>query len=297
VPTTTIQSPVTFRRDRFGESWHLIPAGDLGPRGRTLCGQPRQGSRLSETYAETQPDPPERICEQCSEREVSVLRPPLARPETARWLTAVSPTTAATDDPAGWYQRALTMQPVVAGARISQLAVANLSADERQQILAFTRHTLDRSGGRIRPLALPADSYRWTASTWSVLAKTDTHVVAHAGIAYRVIQVGELRVPVAAIGGVMTLPDWRHRGYARAVLANATAFAGLQLWAPFAVVICPAEDTAFYEHIGWRVAEAPIRCEQPEGPVQLAREIALYLACQGEAAWPSGPIDLRGTPW
>ena len=60
------QPPVTFRRDRFGERWHLVPAGALGPRGRSLCGEPRQGTRLSETYAEDQPAPPERICESCS---------------------------------------------------------------------------------------------------------------------------------------------------------------------------------------------------------------------------------------
>jgi hypothetical protein len=63
--TTFVQLPVTFRRDRFGESWHLIPAGELGTRSRTLCGQPRQGTPLSETYAEVQPSSPECICELC----------------------------------------------------------------------------------------------------------------------------------------------------------------------------------------------------------------------------------------
>jgi hypothetical protein len=59
------QPPVTFRRDRFGECWHLVPAGALGPRGRALCGAPRQGTPLSESYAEVQPAPPERICDSC----------------------------------------------------------------------------------------------------------------------------------------------------------------------------------------------------------------------------------------
>lgn len=59
--------PVTFRRDRFGECWHLIPVGELGPRTRTVCGQPRQGTPLSETYAETQPDAPECLCELCTD--------------------------------------------------------------------------------------------------------------------------------------------------------------------------------------------------------------------------------------
>ena len=58
---------VAYRRDRFGEAWHLVPAGELGPRGRTACGEPRQGTRLSETYAEVAPTPPEVLCPSCTE--------------------------------------------------------------------------------------------------------------------------------------------------------------------------------------------------------------------------------------
>jgi hypothetical protein len=61
-----IEPPVTYRRDRFGECWHLIPAGALGPRSRSLCGQPRQGTALSETYADIQPLAPECICVVCT---------------------------------------------------------------------------------------------------------------------------------------------------------------------------------------------------------------------------------------
>src|SRR5919198_45426 len=59
--------PISYRRDRFGESWHLVPAGELGPRGRSLCGEPRQGTRLSETYAEIAPSPPELLCSRCTD--------------------------------------------------------------------------------------------------------------------------------------------------------------------------------------------------------------------------------------
>ena len=58
---------VTYRRDRFGESWHLIPAGELGRHGRSLCGEPRQGTRLSESYADVRPGPPETLCPRCIE--------------------------------------------------------------------------------------------------------------------------------------------------------------------------------------------------------------------------------------
>lgn len=67
--------PVTYRRDRFGENWHLIPAGELGVRGRSLCGEPRQGTSLSETYADILPGLPETLCPRCAERtEVRPLR-------------------------------------------------------------------------------------------------------------------------------------------------------------------------------------------------------------------------------
>lgn len=44
----------------------MVPDGDLGPRGRTLCGEPRQGTSMSETYAEVPPPPPESVCSRCT---------------------------------------------------------------------------------------------------------------------------------------------------------------------------------------------------------------------------------------
>ncbi len=69
--TASVELPITFRRDRFGECWHMVPAGERGARGRTLCGEPRQGTRLSETYAEVEPGPPDCICPRCIEAEIS----------------------------------------------------------------------------------------------------------------------------------------------------------------------------------------------------------------------------------
>ena len=216
---------------------------------------------------------------------------------TVRWLPGVTTGKADVDDPHGWYRQALTADSAVSGINVLPLAASSLGPDELHEARMFTRHTLERTAGQVRPLELPADSYRWSAPSWSMLVKVDGHIVAHAGVVYRIIQVGNLRVPVGGICGVMTLNDWRGRGYARAALAKATAFLAMQLWAPFAVVICPMEDTAFYEHLGWEVAEAPVQCAQPNGRITLEREVALSLACQGDAEWPSGSIDLGGAPW
>ena len=94
----------------------------------------------------------------------------------------------------------------------------------------------------------------------------------------------------------MTLSEWRGRGFDRAALAVAAQFVGAQLGAPYALIICPIEDVEFYEHPGWSVAEAAVACEHPGGRVTLPHEIAVFLPCQGQAAWPTGTIDLLGLP-
>ena len=71
--TAEVQPTVTYRRDRFGECWHLIPRGELGQRSRSLCGQPRQGTPLSETYADIRPGPPDCICTLCAQKEATPL--------------------------------------------------------------------------------------------------------------------------------------------------------------------------------------------------------------------------------
>jgi hypothetical protein len=55
----------TYRRDRIPEAWHIVPAGEHGAHGRTLCGEPRQGTRLSEAHAEVEPLPPDTLCPRC----------------------------------------------------------------------------------------------------------------------------------------------------------------------------------------------------------------------------------------
>jgi hypothetical protein len=58
------------------------------------------------------------------------------------------------EDPQGWYQRHCeTTDPR------PELPVTSLSAHDREQTRGFTRHTLERMDGRVRPLALPADRY------------------------------------------------------------------------------------------------------------------------------------------
>jgi len=183
------------------------------------------------------------------------------------------------------------------GLNVQRLAVTSLSGHEREETRGFTRHTFERMDERVRPPAVPGDRYTWAPSVWCVLVKTEQRVVSHAGILYRVVQVGERRLAVGGIGSVMTLPDWRWARVCASGPEESPGLRGSLAVAPFALAICPRDQAAFYRHLGWEVSDAPITCEQPGGRVTLAHEVAVVLPCQGDALWPSGAIDLCGVPW
>lgn len=205
-----------------------------------------------------------------------------------RWAPGLDPASVSRSDPAGWYRRALAVDSAGSTKHVIRLAVCHLSGTERDAIRTLTPD-----------LESPAetDADHISPMMWSVMAKPENRVVSQSGILYRVIRVGDVRVPVGGLSTVMTLADSRSRGYARAVVASATAFVGVWLWARFALVLCVPDATGFYEHLGWRKISKPISCNGPGGQQVLTDRVALVLACQGETEWPSGPIDLCGPPW
>jgi len=70
----------TFRRDRIGETWHMVPAGEHGENGRAACGEPLQGTRLLEGRSAREPRSPEALCQHRSEQA-----PTLGTPVRAWW--------------------------------------------------------------------------------------------------------------------------------------------------------------------------------------------------------------------
>src|SRR5947209_5232983 len=138
-----------------------------------------------------------------------------------RWATGIDPTSVPRNDRANWFGRALAVDSESSARHVIRLAVSHLSTTERDSIRKLTP---DREGNT------QADTGSASPIMWSVMAKPDQFVVSHTGILYRVIRVGDVRIPVGGLSLVTTLAEDRGCGHARAVVASATAFVGVWLW-------------------------------------------------------------------
>jgi aminoglycoside 2'-N-acetyltransferase I len=140
----------------------------------------------------------------------------------------------------------------------------------------------------------------WRDVTW---ATADRRVLVHDG-GRRVSVVGLYRrnsghdgmpVRIGGIGGVMTHPEHRRRGFAGAGMAEARHLFAAE-GVDFALLFCEPKNIGFYGALGWSVFPGDVVVEQPagRGPFMLMTAMVLGLARTAPAA---GIIDLCGLPW
>ncbi len=137
--------------------------------------------------------------------------------------------------------------------------------------------------------------YEWATQHWHVLVRCDGRLACHAGITERTASTGGAPVILAGIGGVLTPPEYRRRGFARRAMRAAADFMHTSLKPDFGLLLCSKELVPFYEKLGWKLVHGRLEFDQPCGKLAW-EESVMVLAC-GQSEWPSGAIDLCGTPW
>ena len=130
---------------------------------------------------------------------------------------------------------------------------------------------------------------------WYVLAKHEEKLVGSLEVFERSISVGGESLTVGGIGGVLTNPEWRGRGVARAMLKRSEEFLKDELGVDFGLLICGEKVAPVYAKCGWFPVAGPTTFQQPHGAV-VYRQLTMILPCNGRQ-WPGGEIDLCGLPW
>jgi GNAT superfamily N-acetyltransferase len=132
----------------------------------------------------------------------------------------------------------------------------------------------------------------WAHADKRVVIREDGRAVCHAGIFFREGTLDGKPARMCGIGGVMTAPAARKKGYAGAAMRRAAeAMAGCD----FGLLFCEQHNVALYASLGWRVFGGSVMCVQPSGPYLFDMMPTMILPLR--MAPERGAVDLCGLPW
>ena len=139
----------------------------------------------------------------------------------------------------------------------------------------------------------------WRDVTWAqadtrILVWEGGEVVCHVGLyERRCTHDGTMR-RIIGVGGVMTAPSARRRGYASTAMREAAQLMASRRM-EFGLLFCEPHNEKFYEGLGWRMFAGQVFCEQPQGRIRFGLMAAMVLPIGSTAR--TGVIDLCGLPW
>lgn len=147
----------------------------------------------------------------------------------------------------------------------------------------------------------PDAPYGYSPADFHTIVFDGSAMVAHVGFQIRAITVGKSPVAVAGTGGVLTDKSARGSGYGRAAMEGAQLAMRSHRDIHFGYLGCREEIVPFYESVGWHRIKAIERSvSRLDQTTSVVAENAPLLICPAGRPiedWPSGDVDLRGTPW
>jgi aminoglycoside 2'-N-acetyltransferase I len=154
---------------------------------------------------------------------------------------------------------------------------------------------LDLAGGESDPAQTASYNLTWQPKTLHVFVVEDGVTVSHAGIVERTVTVGGDLVLVFGIGGVLTRPDCRGKGFGQMAVQRAEEHARRHENVNFGLLFCRDAVRPWYERLGWSPIAEPVWIDQPEETIQAP--LAVMAKCFGRERWPAGTVRLGCLPW
>jgi aminoglycoside 2'-N-acetyltransferase I len=133
-------------------------------------------------------------------------------------------------------------------------------------------------------------------ATRRILVYDGEALVSAAGMLFRNGTVDGVAASIAGIGGVMTLPTARRKGFGRAAMLAAHEVIERGQISAFGLLFCERKNISFYQPLGWRVFDGAVIVEQP-GAVGPYRVMPTLVRSFASVAPTTGTIDLCGLPW
>ena len=135
---------------------------------------------------------------------------------------------------------------------------------------------------------------RWRPKDLHFLMDVDGEAVSHVGVLKHEVGVAGKLLAVGGVGGVVTIPAFQRKGYARELMLRAAEF--LKEWQVDAgLLFCLQRRVPYYESQGWQVLKYPVTIEQPAG--EIVSPLEVMVLSFGKGVWPDGEVQLNSFPW
>ena len=135
---------------------------------------------------------------------------------------------------------------------------------------------------------------RWRPKDVHFLMDVNGEPVSHVGVLKHDVSVAGQPVTVAGVGGVVTIPAFQRRGYARELMMHAVEF--FEKWEVQAgLLFCLPRRVPYYGSQGWQVLKRPVTVVQPAGEIVSPLEVMVFPL--GKSSWPDGEVHLNSFPW
>ena len=173
-----------------------------------------------------------------------------------------------------------------------------------QRLDAFTDN--DRAVLRALSLAVyPPDAegewagrhLEWATPTWCVCVQAPDGVLASfIGVVFRQAVCDDAPVRIGGIGGVMTHPALRGRGFAGLGMRRAVEFFHAQEDVDFGLLVCADGMRSYYQRLGWQEFAGVTHVLQHGQPSVFTYNHVMTIDVQSPGP-VAGTIDLLGPPW
>ena len=136
---------------------------------------------------------------------------------------------------------------------------------------------------------------QWRRKDLRFVLYKDGIPLSHAGILKHTVTVNAVEVSVAGLGGVVTVPEARGRGFARQVVQQAMSFAESEWTVSAGLLFCRPPMVPYYQALGWEIVESAAIIEQPNG--KITSPLPVMVLPFNEIHWPAGVVELQSLPW
>lgn len=142
-----------------------------------------------------------------------------------------------------------------------------------------------------------APQQAWAAPQWHILIRdADDQLVSHVGAVTRICLCDSVEILIGGIGGVMTQPAQRGKGYAGAGVGWAIDFLRQEMRVEISLLFCAPRMRSYYRRFGFSSFAGDTRARRGDAEVIFPRNEVMAIAALKPLP-QCALLDLCGLPW